>query len=652
MYLNEAREEYKRALKLGHKEYTERVQRGMNPYPDILDQVIDNKEVGATLDMGVVEIPAERIVGVKSAGRIYAFTAGFLPLLDMDSEFSRKWCDLCSYHLSDEGIREPILCFEYMGKFYVQEGNKRVSVLKYFGSARIPGTVKRIMPVQDQSPEYAAYQEFLEFYKSTRLYDIQFRRPGDYAKLLSFLGKEPGETWTERERSTFRSNYYYFREALASAKLTGEGILPEEALLLWLQVHTFQDLGQMSSDALNKAVAALREDMVVSAKDTPVQVQTEPKSEAKTNILSMLISTNPDHLNVAFIYNADEKESAWTAGHEEGAQYVQEVFGDKISVKSYFHANTPELTEQILEKAVEDGAQMVFTTTPIMARPTLRAAVKNPKVKFLNCSLAAPYSSVRTYYPRNYEGKFITGAIAGAMCKNDRIGYIGNYPIYGVPASINAFALGAQLTNPRARIELSWSCQPGKHVREFVEKGIRVVSNRDVPTTDQSYLEYGNHGTYFIDDDDSLIHLGSPRAVWGKLYEHVIQSVFKGTWNSGKDEIQAVNYWWGMDSGVSDVTLSEKLPESLKTLAQYLRTGLRNKTIDPFRRKIIAQDGSVKNPGDYVFTPEELMKMDWLCANVDGTIPEFHEVSPGSQALVRELGLHKETIPLEKEGTL
>ncbi|MBR1994130.1 MAG: BMP family ABC transporter substrate-binding protein, partial [Alistipes sp.] len=81
--------------------------------------------------------------------------------------------------------------------------------------------------------------------------------------------------------------------------------------------------------------------------------------------------------------------------------------------------------------------------------------------KFLNCSMNAPYSSLRTYYSRIYEAKFITGAIAGAVAKNNNIGYIGSYPIFGVAASINAFALGAQMTNPQAKIHLRWSCVEG-----------------------------------------------------------------------------------------------------------------------------------------------------------------------------------------------
>ena len=54
---------------------------------------------------------------------------------------------------SDEGIRDPIRCCEYMGRFYVQEGNKRVSVLKSFGAPSIPAVVTRIIPAWSQEHE-------------------------------------------------------------------------------------------------------------------------------------------------------------------------------------------------------------------------------------------------------------------------------------------------------------------------------------------------------------------------------------------------------------------------------------------------------------------------------------------------------------------
>ena len=104
-----------------------------------------------------------------------------------------------------------------------------------------------------------------------------------------------------------------------------------------------------------------------------------------------------------------------------------------------------------------------------------------------------------------------------------------------------------------------------------------------------------------------------------------------------------------MDSGVIDVKLSEGLPEGVRTMANMLRRGLQTGTMDPFRRKLVTQDGTVKNDGSHHFTPDELLHMDWLCENVTGFIPEFHQVLPRSQPMVRELGLHRESIPREKE---
>ena len=650
MNRTEAFDEYARALRAGQREYKELISAGKEPYPAVLDDILTDISTEATQNVGLVEIPTDQIIGTKSAGRISAFTASFLPLLDADSEFANKWVALCLANLSDEGIREPIVCYEYLGNFYVQEGNKRVSVLKHFGAARIPGNVTRVLPKQDGSPRVKAYNEFLDFYKASGIYTVQFQRRGDYGKLLSALGKEPGEGWTERERLTFTAYFQYFRDAFAALNGNLLDMRPEDALLLWLKVYPYRDLGKLSRDELKKTLTAIWEDLTALSQPEPVKVETStPK--AKGGILGRIITAGPEHLNVAFIHQLDTERSGWSKAHDEGRQYLEEVMGDAVTARSYFGADTQEQAEDALETAVSDGAQVVFSTTPQMSRATLKAAVKYPKVRFLNCAVDIPYSSIRTYYGRLYEGKFITGAIAGAMASNDRIGYIASYPIYGEPASINAFALGAQITNPRARIALRWSCQAGSPVADFIKEGIRVISNREIPSQEQMYLDFCNYGTYQVGGDGILTPLGSPCWMWGKFYEKVIRSIMSGAWESGKDP-RAVNYWWGMDTGVIDVKLSDKLPEGIKTLAEVLRSGLRGGTIDPFLRQIRAQDGTIKNDGTRSFTPDEILHMDWLCENVEGSIPGFDEILPISRAMVRALGVYRDEIPAEKEAPL
>ena len=644
-----ALDEYAQALRQGQKEYRELLMAGKNPHPAVLDEILPEVSGYAVLDMGLVDIPAERIVGTKTAGRITAFTASFRPLLEQKTEFGIKWVNLCKAHLGETGITDPIECFEYLGNFYIQEGNKRVSVLRHFDAPRISGMVRRIVPQQSDEPRIKAYYEFIDFYKVTRLYTVQFRRPGDYAKLLSYMGKKSTEIWTEEERRTFNAYFHYFKDAFDSLN-TRDDVLAEEALLLWLKLYPFQDLGRLTGAQLRKSLAALKEDVIASAqKEKAVQVKTKTEDESKGNLVSRIVSVL-DTLDVAFVHQLEASKSAWVMGHEEGRQHIEKVFGDHIRVRSYFGANSPEEADRLIEQAVQDGAQVVFTTAPPLSRATLKAAVKYPKVRFLNCSVDQPYSSIRTYYGRIYESKFITGAIAGAMAQNNRIGYIASYPIFGVAASINAFALGAQLTNPRAQVELRWSCVEGTPQADFFADGIRVISNRNAPTQSKMYLDFCNYGTYLMDDRGDLIPLGTPTWVWGKFYEFAIRSIQAGGWKKEKGVATALNYWLGMDSGVIGVNLSDKLPEGVRQMALLLEKGLRESTLDPFLRKIVAQDGTVKNDGTHRFTPGELLKMDWLCENVVGSIPPFEDILPVSQNMVRELGLCRDSIPAEKEG--
>ena len=645
-----ATEEYNQALKLGQKEYKEASASGKQLHPLVLDELLPEDFTETVVDVGLVEIPAERIVGVKAAGRVTAFSASFYPLLDMKTEFGAKWVNLCEAHLGDSGITDPIQCYEYLGNFYVQEGNKRVSVLRHFESPRIPGYVKRILPAKTEEPRIQAYYEFLEFYKDAKLYQPQFRRPGDYGKLLKYLGKGKGNAWSEDERRTFRAYYHYFTEAFASVG-KDKDLVPEEALLLWLELYPYENLGSLSAQELKKSVSALWEDMVTSNSEESVKLQTNADDSGKTSLVSRVIAAL-DQLDVAFVHQLSPTASTWVLGHEKGKEHIEEVFGDKILVRSYYDASTPEQAETLIEQAVEDGAHVVFTTSAPLRRETLKMAVKYPKVRFFNCSVDQPYSSIRSYYGRLYEAQFITGAIAGALANNDRIGYMAAYPILGEPASINAFALGAQMTNPRAQIELKWSCVPGTSQADFFADGIRIISNKEAPTESKMFLDFCNYGTYLMDDTATLIPLGTPVWGWGQFYEYAIKTILSGGMQKEKGSGTALNYWFGLDSGVIDLKLSDKLPQGVRQMAKLLYEAVKQGNIDPFGRKIIAQDGTVKNDGSESFTSEQILRMDWLCDNVIGSIPSYEEIMPTSRNMVQELGVFRDKIPAEIESNL
>ena len=636
-----ATEEFIQALKLGQKEYKEASAAGKQLHPLVLDELLSDDIAESVIDVGLVDIPAERIVGVKASGRVTAFSATFRPLLDLKTEFGAKWVSLCEAHLGETGITDPIQCYEYMGNFYVQEGNKRVSVLRHFESPQIPGYVKRILPNKTEEPRIQAYYEFLEFYKDAKLYQPQFRRPGDYGKLLKYLGKAKGEPWTEEERRTFRSYYHYFTEAFAAVGKDAD-VIPEEALLLWLEIYPYRNLASFSTRELKNSIATLWEDMVTNTKEESVKFQTIAEENEKNKLISRVISSW-DQLNIAFVHQQTPDDSAWVFDHEMGKKHIEEVFGEKIKVRSYYGVSTPEQAELIIQQAVEDGAQVVFTTAPTLRKETLKVAVKYSKVRFLNCSVEQPYSSIRSYYGRFYEAQFIAGAIAGAMACNDRIGYIASFPVFGELASINAFALGAQMTNPRAQIELKWACVEGFPQTELLADGIRIVSTQNLSS---ELNACSTNGTYLINDTGEMIPLGTHIWNWGEFYEYAIKEILSGGMKKEKNSHMALNYWLGLDSGVIGMDISARLPQGVRQMANLLYVAVKRGYIDPFGRKIVAQDGSIKNDGTILFSPEQILRMDWLCENVIGRIPVPGEILPECYKVMQEIGICRDTFSI------
>ena len=651
MSLTEAMDQYKRALKQGQKDYRADVLRGRYPYPQVLDEILVESMCAGRVDLGLIEIPINQIVGTKSAGRKSAFASSFMPLLPIDTEFGAKWVKLCEAHLGTEGIRDPIKCYEYLGRFYVEEGNKRVSVLKSYGAATILGQVTRMVPVETQDLAIQRYYEFMEFYRLAGIYQVQFERLGSYAKLQAALGYEPGYIWTKEERKSFLSSFARFREAFRKQGGDSLNVTPAGALLVWLGVNPFQALKDMTAAELSKSITAVWPDIKLLAEGGPIAISTVPPTGERSGILSKVFDSRPSHLNVAFIHTSNPSESVWTRAHDAGRRHLEEALGSKITVTTYPNVRSASEADRVMEEAVEAGADVIFATAPPLIGASRKVVAHHPHVKVLVCSLDMSYAGLRTYYSRIYESKFITGAIAGAMARNDTIGYIANYPIFGVPAGINAFALGAQMVNPNAKLLLHWSCTAGDPGDLFEKRGVTVISNRESPSPEQAAAGWG-WGLSLFTQERQEIPLAAPCWNWGSFYEKVINSIFQGTWDAGKDGGKAVNYWWGLDSGVIDVQLGLALPDGVKRMALLLKDAIVRKSFDPFACKILDQDGQVRCDGSRPLTPEEIVQMDWLCQGVEGSIPSFDQLLPMSRSMVRLLGLYRDAIPPETEGKL
>lgn len=624
--------EYDKALKLGKREAT--------PVPS-LDELLKakNEQIIGEMPLGLVQIPSELIVGTRTAGRQSAFSKSFYPLLKEGTEFAGKWASLYVAHL-EEGIRDPIKAYEYMNKYYVEEGNKRVSVLKYCKAVSIVGNVIRLIPRRSNTKENMLYYEYMDFYNLSSINYISFSKLGSFARLQQLLGKQPDEVWSDEDKLNFSSLYSRFSAEYEARNKKDLPITCGDAFLYFIGLYDYQNLLQMTASELKKTIVKAWSEFKILIPEQALELQMDPQEKSSESMKTILTKILPTaRKKVAFIHEKTPETSGWTYSHDMGRSHVKEVFKDEIETRSYFNA-TAENADEILKQAIDDGNTIIFTTSPPLLKASLKAAIDNPDVKILNCSLNASHRSIRTYYARMYEAKFLMGAIAGAMTTNDKVGYIADYPIYGMTANINAFALGAKMVNPRAKVYLEWSTVKDQDVMaNFRKNEVDYISGLDVLPS----KELGRHFGLFNARDNEFSNLALPVWHWGKFYEKMIRNILNGTWKSdaASDSTKGLNYWWGMSSDMVDVICSHHLPIGTARLVYILKDTICRGDFNPFSGVLYSQEGMVLRERDSVMPPEDIITMDWLAENVIGYIPKMEDLIEKAKPVVAKSGIDK-----------
>ena len=629
-------EDYKNALKSGQRAYRACVARGQSPYLAVLDDILVNVNIVAQEPLGLVEIPAESIVGTKTSGRHTAFAPNFMPLLEPDTEFAGKWSNLCDAHL-EEGIHTPIIAYEFLNKFYVQEGNKRVSVLKYFDAVRIAGTVTRLVPERNDSLENRIYYEFLDFYKLSKVNDVHFSRLGGYAKLQTLVCKASGESWTDDDRLSFSAFYTMFRQQFLALGGGGLNLTAGDAMLVYLSVYRYADACESTPSQMKQNLEKLWDEVKVLTEPQAVALSLEPKQGPGEPLLAKLnIFTKPSELKVVFLHEHNAENSAWVRAHDKGIEALQQAFPDRVFITRKENIEPEVDAEQVLEDVAHDNADVVFTSSARMHTACLKVAAQHPKTRILNCSLNAPHPLVRTYYPRAYEVTYLLGLLAGALTHTDRVGYVAPHPVYGVPAALNAFAQGLKTVRPQARVVLRWSCLPDP---------AKPLDFSDCPDVDIFYAHsqkepegfYRDYGLCRRLPDGTLDPLGLPVWKWEAFYTEIIRSIFDGTW--GSSGARAINYWWGMRSGAEEINYQKGLPGGTLHLLDMMEMLLSQEELRIFPDELYDQNHQPHSPASVVYSPKELMEMDWLDECVEGALPHYDDLDVKTRTLMAINGL-------------
>jgi len=632
--------DYINARKQGRKKYQQAVAKGEYPYLPVLDEILKNTDIVSEVNLGLMDVPLEKIVGTKTAGRTQSFANNFMPLLAEKTEFGAKWAYLYDHQI-EEGIHDPILVYEFMNRYYVQEGNKRVSVLKYVSAYSITASVIRLIPRRTDELDNKLYYEFLDFYQVSFNCDVWFSKEGSYHKLLKAMGKKDAEVWDETERQCFKGVYDLFVRVFKDFHTDEMGLTASDVFLIYLKIFGYELLKQRTEAQMKQDMAKLKDELLLTSRGNEIALVEQPEeikagSYGSARLLNWLIPSaniEPEMLKIAFIHTTSKDTSSWVYSHELGRQYLENCFGGRLKTVSYENANTSEAVEQAIGQALLEKCNMIFTTASQMISQSVKAALQHQQVRIFNCSVNMSYTSICTYYTRLYEAKFLMGALAGAINESDKIGYISDYPIFGSVSNINAFALGAQMTNPQAKIYLKWSRLKDQDYRkELTKEGITVISDSDFITPREASREYG---LYRLISGNTVDNLATTFCHWGKFYERIVRLILRGgggiqEWKGKK----AVNYWWGMSADVIDVICARDLPRGTSHLLNHLTRAIRSGVIRPFDDSIYDQNGGLRCEEGKSLSPEEIITMNWLAENVIGSLPPLEAFTPEAQALI------------------
>ena len=628
---------YGKARRDGLRVYTAAIQANEDPYLPVLENRVPDLASLSRISLGVISIPLARVLGSVSQGRSKAFTRGFLPILEGGSEFAAKW-DRLYESVESEGVNQPVTALEYMGNYYIIEGNKRVSVMKAMEARDIEADVTRVYPPKTDDPEILSYYEYCDFSKETGLYGILFTRPGSYQKLVHLPGMRAGEKWTEDEILSLRKLFHYFSEAYDTVLKDTEVLPVGDAFLSFLIAFGYKDVRNDDLEKTKERVRLMAREFEVHDGRVNLVMDRANPAPAVPIIANLF---GPSRIKAAFLFNRPIEDSAWNYWHNLGRLEAEQKLEGRLETAALVVPSRSDF-EQEVEKLIKDGYTAFFATSPVMLNSAIEPALTHPEARFLCCSLLSSYTNIRTYYIRFYEAKFLLGLAAGILSENGKIGYIADFPIYGSPAAANAFALGARMVNPKAKIYLNWFSASWYNDRvPFEDPEIRVICNRDITAPKHDARDYG----LYLRNGSEIINMATLVPRWGLFYRLISEMILNGTFNPAENRQKATNYWWGIGSHILDVAFSARFDAYAARIINHFRQELREGSFTPFEGEIRDQAGNIRCEADRRLTPAEILCMDYLVDNIVGSFPTENELIESARPLVRLQGIHGELRP-------
>jgi basic membrane protein A len=329
-------------------------------------------------------------------------------------------------------------------------------------------------------------------------------------------------------------------------------------------------------------------------------------------------------VKVGFVYIGSINDEGYTQAHDKGRLAVQ-----ALGVQTLYIENVAENAadcETAIRNLIDQGCNVIYTTSFGFMDGTINVAKEFPNVKFAHCSGYKRADNVSTFFGKIYQARYLSGIAAGYKTRVNRIGYVAAFPIPEVIRGINAFTLGVRSVNPEASVEVIWTntwYDPALEKQaaiELLNQGVDVIAQHQDTTAPQiAAQERGAAAVgYNVSTPNAApaAYLTAPLFHWDVFYVDDVKHVLAGTWQSRA-------YWEGFGNGhVSlDTLTANNDPRAAPAIAQA-EAKIKDGSFDPFTGPLTDQSGAVRVPAGTRMTDDEIWNMSWFVRGVVGTIPQ------------------------------
>ncbi len=334
------------------------------------------------------------------------------------------------------------------------------------------------------------------------------------------------------------------------------------------------------------------------------------------------VATEDNQEKIGFIITGNVTEKGWNESHFSGMKKACE----DLNLKLIYRDNIPENSgkcPQAVEELIAEGAKMIALMSfnyPTEVRPLMD---KYPNVAFISMSTLEKAKNFTSCFARMYQGRYLSGVLAGMKTKSNKIGYVAAMPNSEVNRGINSFALGVQRVNPNAKIFVMWTNDwqnpeiESQHAEILIKDyGVDILTyHQNEDATGRVAEKFGVDfiGYNAVLENYSEHYLASLICRWDLFYKDILQRYLKG------ELVLIRNHWIGVQQDAIILSnFSDSINQKMKITLDDVRNELAENQNFIFNDEIYDNQGILRCKKNQVVGDYELLRnIHWLVRGVE-----------------------------------